>query len=80
MAMGGNHTRGDTAFFVDPDRVLFSGDVVMTALPVLQISPFWQMAISGAVILAAVVINARAERRPDKLILPEARRFRRMTS
>jgi len=57
---------------------LFLG-IVMTALPVLQISPFWQMAISGAVILAAVVINARAERRPDKLILPEARRLRRVT-
>jgi rhamnose transport system permease protein len=41
---------------------------------VMQISPFWQMAISGAVILAAVIINARAERRPVKLILPEARR------
>lgn len=57
---------------------LFLG-IVMTALPVLQISPFWQMAISGAVILTAVVINARAERRPDKLILPEARRLRRVT-
>ncbi|BCH34324.1 ABC transporter permease [Mesorhizobium sp. L-8-10] len=56
---------------------LFLG-IVMTALPVLQISPFWQMAISGAVILAAVVINARAERRPDKLILPEARRLKRV--
>lgn len=54
---------------------LFLG-IVMTALPVMQISPFWQMAISGAVILMAVVINSRAERRPDKLILPEARRAR----
>jgi rhamnose transport system permease protein len=58
---------------------LFLG-VVMTALPIMQISPFWQMAISGAVILTAVVINARAERRPDKLILPEARRLRRPDS
>jgi rhamnose transport system permease protein len=57
---------------------LFLG-IVNTALPVLQISPFWQMAIAGAVILAAVVINARAERRPDKLILPEARRLGRST-
>ena len=40
----------------------------------MQVSPFWQMAISGAVILAAVIVNARAELRPDKLILPEARR------
>jgi len=33
MAMGANHTRGDTAFFIEPDRVLVSGDVVMSALP-----------------------------------------------
>ncbi len=33
LAMGYNHTRGDTAFFVEPDSVLFTGDVVMTALP-----------------------------------------------
>ena len=33
MAVGPAHTRGDTVFFVDTDRVLFSGDVVMTALP-----------------------------------------------
>jgi len=33
LAMGANHTRGDTAFFVEPDGILFSGDVVMTALP-----------------------------------------------
>jgi glyoxylase-like metal-dependent hydrolase (beta-lactamase superfamily II) len=33
LAMGHNHTRGDTAAFVTPDRVLFSGDVSMVALP-----------------------------------------------
>jgi glyoxylase-like metal-dependent hydrolase (beta-lactamase superfamily II) len=33
IAMGYNHTRGDQAVFVEPDAVLFSGDVVMTALP-----------------------------------------------
>ena len=52
---------------------LFLG-VIVNALPVMQITPFWQMAISGAVILAAVVVNARAEKRGVKLILPEARR------
>lgn len=35
IAMGTNHTRGDTAFYVEPDGVLFSGDVVMVALPSL---------------------------------------------
>jgi rhamnose transport system permease protein len=52
---------------------LFLG-VVVNALPVINVSPFWQMAISGAVILAAVIVNARSERKTGKLILPEARR------
>jgi glyoxylase-like metal-dependent hydrolase (beta-lactamase superfamily II) len=33
IAMGANHTRGDTAFWVEPDGVLFSGDVAMKPLP-----------------------------------------------
>lgn len=33
IAVGYNHTAGDTVFAVEPDRILFSGDVVMTALP-----------------------------------------------
>ena len=52
---------------------LFLG-VVVNALPVINVSPFWQTAISGAVILAAVIVNSRSERRVGKLILPEARR------
>lgn len=52
---------------------LFLG-VVVNALPTMQVSPFWQMAVAGVVILGAVVVNARAEARPGKLILPEARR------
>ena len=52
---------------------LFLG-VVVNALPVINVSPFWQMLISGVVILAAVVINARSDPRGGKLILREARR------
>lgn len=33
MPMGANHTGGDTAFFVEPDGVLFSGDVTMKPQP-----------------------------------------------
>jgi rhamnose transport system permease protein len=51
---------------------LFLG-VVVNALPVINVSPFWQMLISGAVILAAVVINARSSKRGGKLILRSAR-------
>jgi rhamnose transport system permease protein len=51
---------------------LFLG-IVVNALPVIDVSPFWQMLISGAVILAAVVINARSDKRDGKLILRKAR-------
>ena len=33
IALGPNHTPGDTAIFVEGDRVLFSGDVAMRAMP-----------------------------------------------
>ena len=51
--------------------VLFIG-VVNGALPVIQVSPFWQQAIAGAVILVSVVLNARADRTLGRPIL-EAR-------
>ncbi|KQY12350.1 ABC transporter permease [Rhizobium sp. Root482] len=47
---------------------LFLG-VIKNALPVIGISPFAQMAISGIVIVLAVVFNARAERRKGRIIL-----------
>jgi rhamnose transport system permease protein len=50
---------------------LFLG-VVNNALPVIDISPFWQMAISGSAILLAVVFNARSERRKGRIILKQA--------
>lgn len=33
LGVGPNHTRGDTVFFVEEDRVLFTGDVVMSVFP-----------------------------------------------
>jgi glyoxylase-like metal-dependent hydrolase (beta-lactamase superfamily II) len=33
MAMGANHTKGDIAFWVEPDSILVSGDIVMTTMP-----------------------------------------------
>ncbi len=39
FTMGANHTRGDTAFFIEPDSILFSGDIVMMALPAFA-SPY----------------------------------------
>ncbi len=52
---------------------LFLG-VVNNALPVINISPFWQMAIAGSAILLAVVFNARSERKTGRIILKQAER------
>lgn len=52
---------------------LFLG-IIGRALPVIQISPFWQMAIVGAAIILAVILNTRAERRVGRIILKQAER------
>jgi glyoxylase-like metal-dependent hydrolase (beta-lactamase superfamily II) len=39
LAMGANHTRGDTVFFVEPDGILFSGDIAMKPQPAFA-SPY----------------------------------------
>ncbi len=50
---------------------LFLG-VIKNALPVVNISPFAQMAISGTVIIIAVAVNARTEKRKGRVILRKA--------
>lgn len=50
---------------------LFLG-VIKNALPVINISPFWQQAISGTAIIIAVIFNARSERRVGRIILKQA--------
>ena len=48
--------------------VLFIG-VINGALPVIQVSPFWQQAIAGFVILVSVTLNAGAQQRAGRQIL-----------
>lgn len=50
---------------------LFLG-VVNNALPVIGISPFWQMAISGTAIVVAVALNVQAGRSKGRIILKRA--------
>ena len=50
---------------------LFLG-VINNALPVIDVSPFWQLAISGAAIIIAVALNAQASRDRGKIILKQA--------
>jgi rhamnose transport system permease protein len=50
---------------------LFLG-IVNNALPVIDVSPFWQMAIAGAAIIFAIALNARSERQQGRIILKKA--------
>jgi rhamnose transport system permease protein len=50
---------------------LFLG-VIKNALPVVDISPFWQLAISGSAIIVAVAVNSRAARTKGRIILKSA--------
>lgn len=49
---------------------LFLG-VINNALPVIGISPFWQMAISGSAIVIAVTLNATQNRPKGRIILKQ---------
>ncbi|MFZ6639283.1 ABC transporter permease [Undibacterium sp. TC4M20W] len=44
--------------------------VINNALPIMKISPFWQSALTGVVILTAVMINARSNKKSSRQILP----------
>lgn len=50
---------------------LFLG-IINNALPVINVSPFWQMAISGAAIIVAIAANAQASRTKGRVILKRA--------
>ncbi|MFW2541355.1 ABC transporter permease [Primorskyibacter sp. 2E107] len=50
---------------------LFLG-IVKNALPVVGISPFWQLAISGAAIVIAVAFNTKSGRAKGRIILKRA--------
>ncbi|WP_375259692.1 ABC transporter permease [Citreimonas sp.] len=50
---------------------LFLG-AIKNALPVAGISPFWQLAISGAAIIIAVAFNAQSSRKQGRIILKSA--------
>lgn len=64
--MGGMGTVGGAVL-----GALFLG-VIKNALPVAGISPFWQLAISGAAIIIAVAFNSRSERSKGRIILKSA--------
>ncbi|WP_299960220.1 ABC transporter permease [uncultured Roseobacter sp.] len=49
---------------------LFLG-IIKNALPVVDISPFWQLAISGGAIIVAVALNAQANRKKGRIILKQ---------
>ena len=70
---GPAHTRGDTVFFVEEDRVLFAGDIVMPAFPALQ-PPFssvrtWNTVLDRlAVMKPAIIIPSHGRRGDESMI------------
>ena len=50
---------------------LFIG-VINNSLPVIGVSPFWQMDISGSVIVLAVIASSKAEKKSGRIILKSA--------
>ena len=45
--------------------------LIRNALPAVDISQFWQLAISGGIILLAIIINTKTEQRKEKTIMVE---------
>src|SRR6185295_9952178 len=43
--------------------------IILNSLPMIDVSPFWQMAISGVAILAAVIVNSRGDARRGRVIV-----------
>jgi rhamnose transport system permease protein len=54
--------------------VLFG--ILANALPLINVSPFWQQAIQGVVILAAIIINVLMKRNNDKAALRRRAEFK----
>lgn len=50
---------------------LFLG-IISNSLSIVGVSQFWQLAISGAVIIIAVIANSRSEKREGRIILRKA--------
>lgn len=79
LAVGPTHTRGDTIAFVEEDRVLFSGDVAMPALPAV-ISPSssvrtWLEALETLSGLGATQVVPSHGARGDARMIVEYRRY-----
>ena len=76
---GPAHTRGDTAFFVEEDRVLFAGDIVMPAFPAFQPSyssvRTWNAVLDRLAALKPAVIVPSHGRRGDASMIATYRDY-----
>src|SRR5262245_47978381 len=76
---GPAHTRGDTVFLVEEDRVLFAGDVIMPAFPAFA-SPYssarsWVAALERLDALKPTVIIPSHGRRGDAAMIATYREY-----
>jgi cyclase len=60
LALGSTHTRGDTMVFVEQDKVLYAGDVVMPHVPVAfsqtSSAKVWEEVLAELTPLGATVV------------------------
>ena len=79
LAVGPTHTRGDTVVFVEDDRTLFAGDVVMSAFPAFA-SPYssvraWLAALNRLEALNPEAIVPSHGRLGDKTAIGKYREY-----
>ena len=76
---GPAHTRGDTVFFVEEDRVLFAGDIVMPAFPAFQPSyssvRTWSAVLDRLAAMKPAVIVPSHGRRGDESMIATYRDY-----
>ena len=75
---GPAHTRGDTAFFVEEDRVLFAGDIVMSFFPAFQPQSTvrtWNAALQRLDALKPAIIIPSHSRRGDGSMIAAYRTY-----
>jgi len=80
MALGSTHTRGDTMAFVEEDKVLYAGDVVMPHVPVAfsqtSSAKTWEAVLAQLTPLGAkVVVPAHGDYGTGEMIAEQREAF-----
>ncbi|GAI73231.1 unnamed protein product, partial [marine sediment metagenome] len=67
--IGGVSITGGSGTIIGVVLGAFFMGIVYNALTMINVSPFWQMAIQGFIILCAIIINTVMDKRNQQLML-----------